>query len=143
MNANQVRYADWQETVSRIALNTFDVSTMDDHAILTGQEYLRQIPVRDAILADFAARPERMEPSRVLLLALTRTGDTNPARTVLAAVNYLEGDYESAYSLVSDVLDTEEYSLARLLWNGLDMKAPASILRNSFSHFNPEDLLAE
>lgn len=143
MTTNTICYADWQETVKEISLGKFDTAAMDDFSVKTAQEYLRMIPVRDAILANLVQEDGIMEPTRRLLLALTRTGDTVPARTVLAAINFLESDMESVKSLVTDVLAAEEYSLARLLNNGLEMRAPASLLRHSFAHYTPDSLLAE
>ena len=70
-------------------------------------------------------------------------GAAIPVNTCAAAMRYLDGDTESAALLVQSILDADEYSLARLLSNGLEMRAPASLLARSFSHWNPQDLLME
>lgn len=105
---------------------------------------LHDIPVRDAVLAH-SADPQRRVGIRGTLQALADRaplGTAVPLHTCLAALHYLDDDLEKARQRVTAVLDVEEYSLARLLHNGLEMRAPASLLARSFAHFTPAQLLA-
>lgn len=107
---------------------------------------LFDIPLRDAVLALSAREDNRWRPAiQALLAAMTDRSPlatSLPAHTCSAALAYLDGDLDVARTQVNDVLGIDEYSLARLLRNGLDMRAPASLLARSFSHFDPVDLLA-
>lgn len=101
---------------------------------------LQDISFRDAILAQSARQPE-VRPALKQILAILATDENIPSRTLLACMEFLDGDMEAADALVSSVLETEEYNLARLIKNGLEMRAPASLLATSFRHFSPEELL--
>lgn len=107
---------------------------------------LFDIPIRDAVLAHSAGADERARPALEELLTSmcvrSVIGTSIPAHTCLAAMEYLNGDLTQAAQLSRRVLDVEEYSLARLLHNGLEMRAPASLLARSFAHFTPTELLA-
>lgn len=106
---------------------------------------LFDIPIRDALLAHSAGADRRARPALEELLTNmclhSTMGTAVPAHTCLAALQYLNGDLAPAGQLVGRILDVEEYSLARLLRNGLDMRAPASLLARSFAHFTPTELL--
>ena len=107
---------------------------------------LFDIPIRDAVLAHSAGPDTRARPALEELLTSmcmrSTLGTSIPHHTCLAAMQYLNGDLVPAAQLTRRVLDAEEYSLARLLHNGLDMRAPASLLARSFAHFTPTELLA-
>ena len=107
---------------------------------------LFDIPLRDALLAQSARAdlPTRAA-MRELLIELARhspLGVALPVHTCTAALLYLDGLTEETAFIVKAVLSIDEYSLARLLKNGLDMRAPSSLLARSFAHFDPLDLLA-
>ena len=95
--------------------------------------------MRDAILADIARNDEEREAARLMMTELASDGSI-PASTILAALDYLDGEFTTAASRVSAILDAENYSLAQLLRNGLEMKAPAALLHRSLSHYEPEAL---
>jgi len=107
---------------------------------------LHDIPVRDAVLAYSAHDDGMYRPgvTRVLdaIIARTQIGVAAPAFTARAAMHYLDDDMEPAAEGTYAVLAVDEYSLARLLANGIEMHAPASLLARSFSHWHPLDLLA-
>lgn len=107
---------------------------------------LFDIPLRDALLAQSARDDGFARPAmRALfdqLLHRSSLGTALPAYTCSAALAYLDGETTAARTIVNAVLAIDEYSLARLLRNGLEMRAPASLLARSFSHFDPVDLLA-
>lgn len=107
---------------------------------------LFDIPLRDAVLAQ-SARHEGLARPAIRSL-LNEIKDRSPLPTALpaftcgAALAYLDGEFENAKQQVNAVLAIDEYSLARLLRNGLEMRAPSSLLSRSFAHFDPIDLLA-
>lgn len=107
---------------------------------------LQDIPLRDALLAQSARDNGAARPGfRAALSSLQSgctLGTTLPLYTCLAAMLYLDGDVDASRALINAVLMVDEYSLARLLRNGLDMRAPSSLLARSFAHFDPIDLLA-
>ena len=107
---------------------------------------LFDIPLRDALLAQSARDDGALRPAlrQLLTRMLERStlGTALPTYTCAAAMAYLDGETIAALDAVNDVLAIDEYSLARLLRNGLEMRAPASLLARSFSHFDPIDLLA-
>lgn len=107
---------------------------------------LFDIPLRDAILAQSARDDGALRPAlrQLLMRMLERStmGTAIPLYTCAAAMAYLDGEIIAANDAVNDILAIDEYSLARLLRNGLEMRAPASLLARSFSHFDPIDLLA-
>lgn len=107
---------------------------------------LQDIPLRDALLAQSAREHGAARPAFRALLQELQTrctlGTALPLYTCLAAMLYLDGDVDASRALVNAVLMVDEYSLARLLRNGLDMHAPSSLLARSFAHFDPIDLLA-
>lgn len=107
---------------------------------------LHDIPVRDALLAH-SARTDSMSQARLthVLIDLARHTPLAvglPVHTCTAALLYLDGLTHESSAIVEAVLAIDEYSLARLLHNGLQMRAPASLLARSFAHFDPLDLLA-
>ena len=107
---------------------------------------LLDVPLRDALLAQSARQNGAARPGfRSVLHALQAgctLGTSLALHTCLAAMLYLDGEAAASRALVNAVLLVDEYSLARLLRNGLDMRAPASLLARSFAHFDPVDLLA-
>lgn len=107
---------------------------------------LFDVPLRDAILAQSARLDGHARPAiRSRLAQITQRSPLAtalPAFTCSAALAYLDGEFATAKDLVNAVLSIDEYSLARLLRNGLDMRAPATLLARSFAHFDPVDLLA-
>ena len=132
---------DWLFTLDQVADGTMpDLQTLERLGAT-----LYDIPLRDALLAHSARDAAIAEPHvRSTLDAIARMSHiatSTPTHTCLAAMHYLEGELEQAAMLVSRILDVEEYSLARLLQNGLQMRAPASLLARSFAHFDPLDLL--
>ncbi len=118
-----------------------DIETMLE---LSGS--LHDIPVRDAILAHSALEggAYRAGITQVLhqLCTRSRIGVAAPTFTALAAMHYLDDDLDAAAEATYAVLAVDEYSLARLLANGIEMRAPASLLARSFAHWHPLDLLA-
>lgn len=104
------------------------------------REVLRDIPMRDAIIAEIARNEGDRGSARAMLTEVAANGDV-PSTAILAALDFLEGDFDSAGKRVNHVLETEEYSFARLLRNGLDMRAPASMLQRSLTHFDPDELI--
>lgn len=107
---------------------------------------LFDVPLRDALLAQSARQDGNQRPA--IRAVLSRIEQRSPLATALpaytcsAAMSYLDGDFAAAKEAVNAVLAIDEYSLARLLRNGLDMRAPATLLARSFAHFDPIDLLA-
>ena len=139
------RRARWTDWCSAIAL-TISHRPVPAMQLELLARTLHDIPVRDAVLAH-SAGPEAGAQSAIseILQAMAQrslVGSAIPAHTCLAAMHYLAGELESARDLVGAILDVEEYSLARLLHNGLEMRAPASLLARSFAHFSPQELLA-
>ena len=139
------RRSRWEEW--RTAIGTATSDDCIEPAILERlSRTLHDIPVRDAILAySCDADTSVLGGLTTLLERITRRsvlGAAVPAYTCLAEMRYLAGDLTRASDAVRTILDAEEYSLARLLHNGLEMRAPASLLARSFSHFSPQDLLA-
>lgn len=142
-NPQRWRTARW-DAWQRLLETGGSVASGQDLAALARS--LFDIPLRDALLAQSAQNDGAMRPAMQLLFArlLERSslGTAIPAFTCAAALAYLDGDLLNARDVVNSVLALDEYSLARLLRNGLDMRAPASLLARSFSHFDPIDLLA-
>ena len=107
---------------------------------------LFDVPLRDAVLAQSAREQGLQRPGiRDLLTTITERSPLAtalPAYTCRAAMAYLDGDLTAAKDMVNAVLSIDDYSLARLLRNGLEMRAPASLLARSFAHFDPIELLA-
>lgn len=138
----RARWNDWLQAIADIARG-FSVDPMTVHDL---DRSLFDVPVRDAILAHSATLDgdARAGLDRLLdrMTARSPIGSSIPAHTCAAALRYLDGDVLDAAQRVERILDAEEYSLARLLHNGLEMRAPASLLARSFRHFTPQDLLA-
>lgn len=130
----------WGEVISAITVGEVVAATMPSDIQEIFRENLRDIPLRDALLAQSARNPEFRPALREVFAVLAQNDDV-PSRTLLAAMQFLDGDMDDARANVSKVLETEDYSLARLLDTGLAMQAPASMLARSFSHFEPTDLL--
>lgn len=132
----------WRVAIDRAADHDFPTGPV--RAALASS--LFDIPLRDALLAQSARAdlPTRAA-MRELLIELARhspLGVALPVHTCTAALLYLDGLTEETAFIVRAVLSIDEYSLARLLKNGLDMRAPSSLLARSFAHFDPLDLLA-
>lgn len=129
----------WQDAI-RVGL------PQDGHERAELARSLTDIPLRDALLAQSARNGGAVRPALRSLMHGLHIGSTLgvalPLHTCLAALLYLDGDVAASRALVNAVLLTDEYSLARLLRNGLDMRAPSSLLARSFAHFDPIDLLA-
>lgn len=138
----QHRWDDWQQAIIDIARGF----TVERATIELLARSLHDIPVRDALLAHSVSltTQERTALCRLLDDIMMRgvLGVTVPAYTCAAAMRYLDGDLDAAQRRVEEILDAEEYSLARLLANGLSMHAPASLLARSFAHYSPQQLLA-
>lgn len=138
----RAQWAIWQRVIAGAAAGDAPPSSsLEDLA-----RSLHDIPVRDALLAASAGQGTTIRPGLDLVLTAmlerSTVGTSIPLQTCVAALDYLDGNLEMASMRVTRVLDAEEYSLARLLRNGLEMRAPASLLARSFSHFDPEELLA-
>lgn len=138
----RARWEDWRTAIA-LTLEHKPVAAM--HCDVLSRS-LHDIPVRDAVLAH-SAGPETAAQWAIaeLLQSISERsmlGCAIPAHTCLAAMQYLADELQPAHDLVSAILDVEEYSLARLLYNGLEMRAPASLLARSFAHFSPHELLA-
>ncbi len=138
----QERWGDWLQAIVDIDRHI----AVEPAQIALLARTLHDIPIRDAVLA-YSADPEgQARPGLDVLLArmMERSplGAAIPAYTCAAALRYLDGDLMQAAHQVCQILEAEEYSLARLLSNGLEMRAPASLLARSFSHFSPQQLLA-
>jgi len=138
----RARWDDWRDAIARADA---DAAVAPLRLELLSRT-LYDIPVRDAVLAH-SADPQAAAQAALteLLRQMSRRsilGTAIPAHTCLAAMHYLADDLQHARHLVRGILQVEEYSLARLLHNGLEMRAPASLLARSFAHFNPHELLA-
>ncbi len=138
----RARWNDWMQTIADVARG-FPVESAMVHDL---DRSLFDVPVRDAILAHSATldADARAGLDRLMdrMTARSPIGSSIPAHTCAAALRYLDGDITDAAQRVERILDADEYSLARLLHNGLEMRAPASLLARSFRHFTPQDLLA-
>lgn len=140
---------DWRRRLWSTWLRAIDVvasgGTIPAPELAQLSATLFDIPIRDALLAHSAGPDARVRPALEDLLTTMCTrsalGTSIPHHTCLAAMQYLNGDLAPAAKLTRRVLDAEEYSLARLLHNGLEMRAPASLLARSFAHFTPTELL--
>jgi len=139
------RRSRWNDWSSAISASTEGMAVEPLHLEMLARS-LHDIPIRDAVLAHSASSDERIRPALQQLLTTmsmrSTLGSAVPAFTCLAAMHYLAGDTQESSRLVRRILAVEEYSLARLLHNGLDMRAPASLLARSFAHFTPQELLA-
>ena len=138
----RARWDDWMQTMNDVARGY----AVDPNTVIELDRSLFDIPVRDALLAHAATldADARAGLDRLLARMTARApiGSSVPVHTCAAALRYLDGDVVEAAQRVERILDAEEYSLARLLHNGLEMRAPASLLARSFRHFTPQDLLA-
>lgn len=130
----------WGETAAACLVDANFAPTMPEEVREWFRASLTDICLRDAILAQSARMPI-FRPALKQILAVLAEDESVPARTLLACMEYLDDHTEQARALVSSVLETENYSLARLINNGLEMQAPASLLARSFAHFSPEELL--
>lgn len=138
----RARWAEWQSALA----NAVDGAKPTPATLERLAKTLYDIPLRDAVLAHSAAPDvDALAGITAILEAIERRsviGAAIPAATCLAAMRYLDGELDASRHLVQRILETEEYSLARLLHNGLEMRAPASLLARSFAHFSPLDLIA-
>lgn len=138
----QARWNEWMQALLDLDRNL----PIDPLQVGALARTLYDIPIRDAVLA-YSADPSGMarpglDALFARMTARSTLGSAIPAYTCAAALHYLDGDTEAAGHLVGLILDTEEYSLARLLSNGLEMRAPSSLLARSFAHYSPQQLLA-
>lgn len=133
-------WAAWGITASECLADTALAPTMPEDIRESFRQSLADIGLRDAILSQSARQPE-FRPALKQILAVLAEDENVPARTMLACMEFLDNDLEAADALVSSVLETEQYSLARLIKTGLEINAPASLLASSFSHFDPEEHL--
>lgn len=135
----------WQEWLHAIEMTTSGLA-VEPNMLETLAATLFDIPIRDAVLAHSAGADVNARPAIELILTSMcmrgALGVSVPAHTCLAAMHYLDDELATAQALVRRVLGVEEYSLARLLHNGLEMHAPASLLARSFAHFSPTELIA-
>ncbi len=138
----QDRWGDWMQAIADVHRD-LDV---DPGLLELLARTLHDIPIRDAVLAYSADADGQARPGLDALLQRmmqrSTLGSAVPVHTCAAALLYLDGDMDEAAHRVRQILETEEYSLARLLSNGLDMRAPASLLARSFAHYSPQQLLA-
>jgi hypothetical protein len=144
-NAGQWRQERWGDWVQAIVDAQRGIEVGPTQLELLART-LHDIPMRDAVLAysadpDGQARPG-LDALLARMMARGTLGATIPVHTCAAALLYLDGAVEEAAHRVRQILETEEYSLARLLSNGLEMRAPASLLARSFAHYSPQQLLA-
>ena len=140
------RRLQWEQWMTAIAgVRTDSLPAPQDQQALAAS--LHDIPVRDALLAHSALDDGIHRPQMTALLRQLATRSTPgtgaPVLTALASMHYLANELDEAAEITHGVLAVEEYSLARLLANGLEMRAPASLLARSFTHWHPMDLLAE
>lgn len=131
----------WNKTISQIAEGDTATDIDSDHLDMM-RKSLRDIPLRDALLANTVHNKEQRPAMRELFAILSENEDI-PSLTILGAIQFLDDDKGSARATVGKALDLEEYSLARLLDTGLQMDAPAPLLARSFGHFSAEELLNE
>lgn len=130
----------WRYCTDMLNAEVIDIADMPEQLQAEMREtFLEDIPLRDAILAEIALYDEGREAAKAMLTKVAADGNV-PAVTILAAIDFLESKFDDARAKVASVLETEEYSLARLLHNGLEMRAPASLLQRSLTHYTPEDL---
>lgn len=133
---------EWGFIVSSVLAGTKTATDMPSDICDEMRENLRDIPFRDALLANSVQMPE-FRPALKQVFAVLAANDDAPSRTMLAAMQYLDDEIQSAEANVQTVLEKEEYSLARLLSNGIEFRAPSSLLARSFGSFDPLDLLHE
>lgn len=139
------RRARWDEWLQAI-MDTERALPVDAAQLQGLSRTLHDIPIRDAVLAYSADSDAGVRPAIEQLLARmmerSTLGAAIPVHTCAAAMEYLNGEIDAAALHVRHILEAEEYSLARLLNNGLEMRAPSSLLARSFAHYTPQDLLA-
>ena len=137
----RARWDEWQQAI----VDTDRGLLVDSAQLHVLSRSLHDIPIRDAVLAYSADPDARVRPAieQLLRRMIQRStlGAAIPANTCAAALEYLNGEIDAASVHVRHILEAEEYSLARLLNNGLEMRAPASLLARSFAHYSPQDLL--
>lgn len=126
-------------------LEAADGCIADPDLLMSLELSLNDIRLRDALLAQAArTNADHVRGFRALLAAIAShslVGLAVPAWTCRAALEYLDAEYARAQRTVEKVLAVADYSLARLLNDGLRHGAPASLLAASFGHFDPESLL--
>jgi hypothetical protein len=133
------RWETWENAIKHYE-QTGEVETP---ALLS--ETLTDIPLRDALLAR-AGRNTLDGLTLIGILAAMSNADLEhvPTLATLAAIEYASDMPAMARLHAQEAHNLDgTYSLASLLLNGLDMRAPASLLRRSFAHFDPESLLNE
>lgn len=140
------RQATWQHLLDLIEM--YQTSRPVDVAVRSRvREAFANIPFRDAFISTLGhGMVESGTIQRILadMLYDHAEDDHTPAvQTLLAASLYLDGATDSAKFHVDAVLTHHAYSLANLLSNGLMMDAPPEMLRRSFAHFSPMDLLED
>lgn len=142
INWRRASWNDWIHAIGDVASG----ANVDPPMLETLSISLHDIPVRDALLAHSADPAGQVRPAiqQILTAVSLRStpGSAIPAHTCLAAMHYLADETLEARRLIRRILDCEDYSLAELLHNGLEMRAPASLLARSFAHFTPQQLLA-
>lgn len=131
----------WRLSTDLLNADLVDANDMPVELRARFREMFRDIPTRDAIIAEIASQPENAKAYEALLQAISEDGDV-PTDTLIAAMHYMDGHYDTAEMRVFDILEREDYSLARLLSTGLMMGATGDFLRQSLSFYEPEALIA-
>jgi len=123
---------------SQIAAEEFEVFSQ------AVEKMCDNITFRDCILSHSATRPETRAKWETYFKKLAALPQFNKPMisTVLAALAYLTNDLSEAglHLKISFQMDPQ-YSLARLLRQGLIANAPASLLQSAFSVYTPDQLI--
>lgn len=137
----QLRRSRFTELTNAVALIGDGELEFGDIQLNSMRASLRDIPIRDAFIAHVTRDPESWLCAKVLMDMLAEDGDVVPARTIRAAILYMSNQLDAAKAEADAVLDSENYSLAKLLVNGIAWDAPPTLLQGSLGHFDPDALL--
>lgn len=129
----------WTNTFAEISEGKSALEIDESHLELM-RASLRDIPLRDALLANMVHKKEQRPAMRELFAVLSENEDV-PSLTMLGAIQFLDDDMSDSLNTVLKALDSEDYSLARLLSNGLKMEVPSGVLSRSFGSFTSEELM--
>jgi hypothetical protein len=112
-----------------------------DHLLETALDTLRDLPLRDALLAQLAHDPAAIQQWRRLGDRFTTVN--HPAwLSIMSSVHFLEENLAESRQLALRALEIEpEYSLARLLIQALEADAPKGIVLSAFSRYTSQELL--
>ncbi|MEY4323491.1 MAG: hypothetical protein RL410_1272 [Actinomycetota bacterium] len=126
-------YAQWQSWLL--------TSRIPEHLLGTALSSLRDLPLRDALLAQLAHEPRAME--HWVDLQATHGDIDHPAwLSILSSVFFLEEKMDRSHRLALRAIELDAtYSLARLLIQAHDADAPRGIVLSAFSRYTSQELL--